>query len=174
VFKKVKILSIAVAALVVAQSVNSFAIEPPNLKRITDADKVYFGTRLDKEQFDKLQQVINHGKMSKQPCAKAAEIEKTLRFLKEMIPIFQEAPTHTYLSSYARKYSSSLAQELIATRKALTEILPHSKKACMSTMEARKGKTERPLVGSAKESSLTSEEDLASETAAKTDLEETK
>jgi hypothetical protein len=127
---KIQVVSLAVVAFVVTQSINAFAIEPPNMKRITDEDKVYFGTRLDKEQIEKLQKVINHSKMSKLPCEKAVEIKKTLRFLKEVTPIFQEASTCTDVSSYARKYSASLTQELNGTSKVLNEMLPHYKKAC--------------------------------------------
>ena len=130
---KVKSLTFAVAVFVVAQSVSSFAIEPPNMKRITDEDKIYFGTRLDVEQIDKLQQVINHSKMKKPPCEKAIEINKTLRFIKEVNPIFQEASTSPDISSYARKYSAALIKELADTSKALKEILPHYMKACAAT-----------------------------------------
>ena len=127
---KVKVLSIVVVAFIAAKSVNASAIELPNMKLITDEDKFYFGTRLDKEQTEKLQQVINHRKMSKLPCEKVEEIHRTLKFLKEVTPIFQEAKSSADISAYARKYSAALAKELAGTSKALNEILPHYKKAC--------------------------------------------
>lgn len=128
--------SLAAAVVIIMQSVNSYAIEPPNMKRLTEEDKFYFGTRLDKEQFEKLQQVISRPKTSNQPCTKAAETNKTLKFLGEVTPLFQEASSSADISSYARNYSTSLAQELVGTRKALTEILPHYKKACAATKQA--------------------------------------
>jgi len=127
----------AVAAIVVAQSVNASAIEPPNMKRITDEDKIYFWARLDKEQLEKLKKIFNYGKTSNQPCLKAAEINRTLRLLKEVTPIFREASTSADISSYARKYSASLVKELISTGKALNEALPHYKNACAASKEAR-------------------------------------
>ena len=135
-FTKINALPLAVAVLALVHAVSAFAIEPPDMKRITDEDKVYFGTRLDKEQVEKLQRIINHSKMSKQPCTKAAEIHTTLRFLKEVTPIFREASTCADISSYARKYSASLTQELAGTSKALNEMLPHYKKACTASKEA--------------------------------------
>ena len=125
--------------MLVVQSFNVSAIEPPNMNRISEADKLYFGTRLDKDQFDKLQRVINHSTMSRKPCLRVAEIDKTLRFIKEVTPVFQEAANRSHLSTYARTYSASLTRELLGTGKALKEILPHSKKACAAVSEDTKG-----------------------------------
>ena len=118
----IKVLLAAVAAFMVVQSVNLFAIELPNMKKISAEDKIFFGTRINVDQFKKLQQIINHSKISMPPCEKAVEINKTLRFLKEVKPIFQEASTSAGISLYARKYSAALAQELTETSKALIEI----------------------------------------------------
>jgi hypothetical protein len=141
---KIKVLSVAVAAFVVAQSVNAFAIGPPNMKRVTDEDKIYFATRLNKEQFERLQQVIKHNDMRKPPCEKAVEINKTLRFLKGVHPIFKEASTSADISSYARKYSAALAKELADTSKALNMILPYYQNACVTAAASQKEAGLRP------------------------------
>jgi hypothetical protein len=135
---KIKTLSAVVAVFVVAQSVNASAIEPLNMKRITDEDKIYFGSKLDVEQIEKIQQVISHHNMSKLPCEKVSEIKKTLIFLEEVKPIFKEASTSAGISSYARKYSAALVQEFSGTSKALNEILPHYKNACVTTAATQK------------------------------------
>lgn len=132
---KIKILSLIGAAFIVAQSVNASAIEPPNMKLITDEDKIYFGARLDREQIEKLQHVINPNQTANQPCANAAEITKTLRYLKEVTPIFREASASADISAYARKYSASLTHELDRTSKALNQMLSYYRKACAGGKE---------------------------------------
>jgi hypothetical protein len=138
VISEIKTLSVVVAVYVVAHSVNVSAIEPLNMKRITDEDKFYFGTRLDAEKIEKIQQAISHRKISKPPCEKVFEIKKTLRFLEEVKPIFKEASTSADISSYARKYSAALVQEFSGTSKALKEILPHYKNACVTDAASQK------------------------------------
>lgn len=127
---KMKVLSVAVAAFVVSQSVSASAIEPLNMKRVTDEDKIYFATRLTVEQGEKLQQIINHQRMRRPPCEKIVDIAKTLRFVKEVHPIFQEASTSADISSYARRYSAAIVKELDVTTKSFTMILPYYQNAC--------------------------------------------
>jgi hypothetical protein len=135
---KMKVQLAAVAAFIVVQSANLFAIELPNMEKITVEDNIYFGSRLDVNHLKKLLQIVNHTIISRSPCEKAAEIKKNLRFIKEVKPIFQEASRSAYISSYARKYSAVLAQELTETSKALNEILPHYKDACAVSTVSQK------------------------------------
>jgi hypothetical protein len=101
------------------------------MKRISDDDKIYFGSRLNRGQIEKTLQIIKHDfTMSKRPCEKILAIEMALRFLSTVTPTFREASTSTEISAYARKYSSSLVHELTAKTKKLTEILPDYKKSC--------------------------------------------
>jgi hypothetical protein len=116
-----------------------YALEPLNLKRISDDDKIYFGSRLSLDQIERIQQIINHNyTVSKLPCEKILAINMTLGFLSTVTPIFREASTSAEISAYARKYSSSLLHELTAKTKALTEILPYYKKICAAKETSRK------------------------------------
>src|ERR1035437_3776343 len=137
---KLKVLSIAVhiAALNMIFPIYALAMEPLNLKRISDDDKIYFGSRLSRDQIEKIQQIINHNyTKSKLPCEKILAINMTLSFLSTVTPIFRDASTSTEISAYARKYSSSLVHELTAKTKALTEILPYYKKVCAAKETSR-------------------------------------
>lgn len=137
---KLKILSIAVhiAALSMIFPIYALAMEPLNLKRISDDDKIYFGSRLNRDQIEKIQQIINHDfTMSKLPCEKILAINMTLRFLSTMTPIFREASNSTEISPYAKKYSSSLLRELTAKTKELNEILPYYKNTCAANETSR-------------------------------------
>jgi hypothetical protein len=130
---KYSVISIAVQVAVfsVILSINVFAMEPLDMKRVTDADKIYFGSRLTPDQIEKLQQISIHGyTTSKSPCEKIVAINKTLHFFKAVTPVFREASTSNEISRYARKYSSSLAREFTETAEVFADILPRYKKIC--------------------------------------------
>lgn len=134
------ILSIAVqaAAFSIFFPINGLAMERLDLKQVTDADKVYFGSNLTLEQIEKLQQIANHGyNLSAQPCDNIAPINEALVFLKEVTPVFRKASTSNEISAYARKYSSSLARVFTMTSKAFTDVLPRYKKICTDGKQNR-------------------------------------
>ena len=112
----------------------SFALEPPDMKRITDEDKLYFAGRIDKEQVEKIRHIIDHSILTnKQPCDKVAAITNTVKFIKTVKPIFREASKSADISSHARRYSADLVQELSGTSKAMVELLPYYRGSCTSS-----------------------------------------
>ena len=133
-----RVLSIAtqIGALSALLSVNVYAIEPLNMKHVTDADRIYFGSRLTPDQFEKLQKFVDHSCIaSTLPCEKKiAAINETLHFIRAVTPVLRSASSNTEISVYAKKYSSSLANELAATTTALNEILPHYMNICASSV----------------------------------------
>jgi hypothetical protein len=131
-------IAVQVAVLIVILSINAFAMEPLDMKQVTDVDIIYFGSRLTSDQIEKLQQISIHGyTTSKIPCDKIVAINKTLLFLNIVTPVFREASTDSEISRYARKYSSSLAHEFTETAKVFADILPHYKKICTAGKQNR-------------------------------------
>ena len=126
---------IATVSMLIA--VAAFAMEPLDIKRISDDDKIFFASRLHVDQIEKLSRIINHDAFSKLPCEKVAEINKTLGTIKAVTPIFREASASGELSAYSRNYSSQLVHEFTATTKALNELLPRYKNKCAAKAEKR-------------------------------------
>jgi Zn-dependent oligopeptidase len=119
-------------------AINVPAMEPLDMKRVTDTDKMYFGSRLTQDQLEKLQQISTQGfTTSKLPCEKIAAINKTLNFINSVTPVLREAATNSELSGYARKYSSSLALEFTETTKVFAVLLPRYKKICSESKQNR-------------------------------------
>jgi hypothetical protein len=136
VFAKIKLLSITVAAVVVAHAVTVSAIEPPDMNRVTDEDKLYFETRLNKDQIEGLQRLFRPNRMDKPPCEEATEISNNLRLLKTVTPILREASTCADVSPYTRKYSAALAKQLNGTSKGFATLLRYYRKTCSADKEA--------------------------------------
>ena len=131
-------IAVQVAVFSVILSINVFAMEPLDMKQVTDADKIYFGSRLTPDQIEKLQQISIHGyTKSKRPCDKIVAINKTLHFFKAVTPVFRKASTSNEISRYARKYSSSLAHEFTETAEVFADILPRYKKICTVDKQKR-------------------------------------
>lgn len=130
--------AVQVAVFSLVSSINVFAMEPLDMSQVTDADKIYFGSRLTPDQIEKLQQISIHGYTTSMiPCDKIVAINKTLRFLNIVTPVFREASTNKEISRYARKYSSSLTQEFTETAKVFADILPSYKKICTAGKQKR-------------------------------------
>lgn len=133
-------LSAAVISMMV--SIHANAMEPLDMKRVTDTDKMYFGNRLTPDQIKKLQQISVDGfATGKLPCDKVIEINKTLHFLHNVTPVFRQASTDDNISPYTRKYSSALAHEFAETTKVLGDILPRYKKLCTAGKQKRHDST---------------------------------
>jgi hypothetical protein len=144
---KICILSIAVQAAAISMffPINGLAMERLDLKQVTDADKVYFGSRLTLEQIEKLQYIANHGyDLSALPCDNIVPINEALVFLKEVTPVFRKASNSNEISAYARKYSSSLARVFTITSKAFAEVLPRYRKICTDGKQNRQDAQLRP------------------------------
>ncbi|BCS54660.1 hypothetical protein [Geobacter sp. SVR] len=134
------------------------AMEQLNMKNITDADKVYFGKRLTKEQLEKLQYILANGfTTSKSPCEKVAAINKNLLFLKTVTSVFREASASGEISTYARSYSSSLTHEFTATAKVFGDILPRYEQACRASRHIVEN-TEQRVIGKESSSSTALQE----------------
>ncbi len=123
--------TVAALTLVLFPAVAVLALEPPDRKRVTEEDKLYFATKLDKEQVERIGKIINHTYLgNKKACEKYKTMKSTLRFIKEMQPIIREASKSAMISSYARKYSKELSTELSETSTALNEIMPRYASRC--------------------------------------------
>ncbi len=117
--------AMAVLALILIPTTTLFALEPPDKRRITEEDKLYFVTKLDKEQVERIAKIINHSYLNNNKgCEKYQTMKSTRTFIMEMLPIFKEASKSDIISSYARKYSKELLGELSATTTALNELMP--------------------------------------------------
>ena len=133
---KFSVVSLAAQTAVVSAIVSTtvLAMEPLDMKQITDADKIFFGKRLTPEQIKKLQQISNNGfTTSKLPCDKIVEINKNLHFIKVVTPVLREASTNSDISRYARVYSTSLTHEFTETSKVFVSLLPRYEKVCTAT-----------------------------------------
>ena len=130
---KFRIVSLAAQTAVVSAvlSINVLAMEPLDMKQITEADKIFFGKRLTPDQIKRLQQISISGfATSKLPCDKIVEINKNLHFIKAVTPVLREASTNSDISRYARAYSTSLTHEFTETSKVFVSILPRYEKIC--------------------------------------------
>ncbi|MEI7817547.1 MAG: hypothetical protein WCI45_10205 [Desulfuromonadales bacterium] len=135
---------VLVTACCMISSLDVLAVEPLEIKQLTDADKIYFGSRLTSDQIEKLQHISAHGyNMSKLPCEKIVAINKNIHFLSLVTPVFRSASTSGEVSAYAKKYSTTLARELTDTVKAFNEILPRYKQICSSTKQNPKNTESR-------------------------------
>lgn len=133
---KFSVVSLAAQTAVVSAIVSTtvLAMEPLDMKQITDADKIFFGKRLTPEQIKKLQQISSNGfATSKLPCDKIVEINKNLHFIKVVTPVLREASTNSDISRYARVYSTSLTHEFTETSKVFVSLLPRYEKICTAT-----------------------------------------
>ena len=138
-----KVAQTAVLSIMLSGTV--LAMEPFDMKQITDADKIYFGSRLTPELIEKLQQISIHGySTGKLPCDKIVAINKSLNLFNKVIPVFREASTNNEISKYARNYSSSLAHEFIETSKVFADLMPRYKKICEASKQNRQDSESRP------------------------------
>ncbi len=123
--------ALAVVAFILIPATTLLALEPPDKRRVTEEDTLYFVTKLDKEQVERIAKIINHSYLhDKKSCDKYHTMKSTQSFIKEMLPIFKEASKSDIISSYARKYSKELVSELSATTTALNELLPGYASRC--------------------------------------------